>query len=104
MEVSGKLIFMQIPDLAKSETGLKTDGHAGKAAISSAPSIDKVVLSPRAREIEEVKTKLMNMPDMRKDMVSDIRQRINSGTYVLKGDKIAFHMLKESVLNQRISA
>jgi flagellar biosynthesis anti-sigma factor FlgM len=104
MEVSGKGVFEQIPNLVERETGSTTGGNARGAAAASVRSVDKVVLSPQAREIDDAKIKLMNMPDIRKDMVSDIRHRINSGTYVLKGDKIAFHMLKESVLNQRISA
>lgn len=104
MEVSGKVIYLQVPDLAKRDTGPQAGGIARGSATASTGHADKVVLSPRAREIDNAKTKLMNMPDMRKDTVSHIRQRINSGTYVLKGDKIAFHMLKESILNQRISA
>ena len=104
MEVSGKGIFEQMPNLVKRETGIKAGSNERTPARAPARSRDKVVLSPRAREIDDAKIRLMNMPDIRDDMVSDIRHRINSGTYVLQGDKIAFRMLRESVLNQRISA
>ncbi len=104
MEVSGKGVFEQIPNLVKLETGSKTGGSGREAAGAPGRSVDKVYLSPRAREIDDAKTKLENMPDIRADMVNDIRHKISSGTYVVKGDKIAFRMLKESILNQRISA
>ncbi len=104
MEVSEKGVFEQIPNLVKLETGLKTGGNGRQAAGAPGKSVDKVYLSPRAREIDDAKTKLKSMPDIRKDMVNDIRHKISSGTYVVKGDKIAFRMLKESVLNQKILA
>jgi len=104
MEVSEKGVFQQIPNLVKLETGFKPGGNGRETAGAPGKSVDKVYLSPRAREIDDAKTKLKSMPDIRTDMVNDIRHEISSGTYVVKGDKIAFRMLKESVLNQKISA
>jgi len=104
MAGSEKGVFEQIPNLVKLETGSKTGGNGREAAGRPGKSVDKVYLSPRAREIDDAKTKLKSMPDIRTDMVRDIRHKISSGTYVVKGDKIAFRMLKESVLNQKILA
>lgn len=104
MQVTGKGVSGQIPNLAERAAGSKNGGNERGTAGVPARNTDKVVLSPRAREINDAKNRLMNMPDIRSDMVSDIRHRINNGTYVVKGDKIAFRMLKESVLNQSISA
>ena len=104
MEVSGKSDVQQIPNLIKLETGYKAGRNSGGSAADAAWRNDKVVLSPKAREINDAKQKLMNMPDIRQKKVGDIRYQINSGTYVVKGDKVAFQLLKESVLNQRISA
>ena len=104
MEVSEKSAVQQIPNLIKLETGFKAGRVPGGKASDSAWRNDKVVLSPKAREISDAKHKLVNMPDIRQEKVGDIRHRIKSGTYVVKGDKVALHMLKESVLNQRISA
>jgi flagellar biosynthesis anti-sigma factor FlgM len=104
MEVSGKGVFKQLPNLIQLETGLKTEENTGRVAPAAAGTGDKVVLSPRAREIDEAKHKLMNMPDIRADRVNAIRHQIDSGTYMVTGDKIAFRMLQESVLNQRVIA
>lgn len=104
MEVSEKSAVQQIPNLIKLETGFKAGRNPGGSAADAAWRNDKVVLSPKAREINDAKQKLMNMPDIRQQKVGDIRRRIESGTYVVKGDKVALHMLKESVLNQRIIA
>ena len=104
MEVSEKSAVQQIPNLIKLETGFKAGRNPGGSASDSAWRNDKVVLSPKAREINDAKQKLMNMPDIRQQKVGELRHRIESGTYVVKGDKVALHMLKESVLNQCITA
>ena len=104
MEVSEKGGIEQIPILIKNETGVTTGETVAGTAGEPRRSADKVVLSPRAREIHDAKMKLMDIPDIRKDKVSRIRHQIDSGTYLIKGDKIAFRMIKESVLNQRIMA
>ena len=104
MEVSEKGNLTQIPNLVKLETGLKTGGNRRQATGAFESGRDKVYLSPRAREVEAAKQKMMNMPDIRTEIVSDIRKRIYSGTYMVKDDQIAFRMLQESVLNQKIIA
>lgn len=104
MEVTGKSVLRVIPSLAERAAGSNTGGNERGAAGVPARNTDKVVLSPRAREIDDAKNRLLNMPDIRSEKVRDIKHRIDDGTYVVKGDKIAFRMLKESILNQPIKA
>ncbi|MBL0714175.1 MAG: flagellar biosynthesis anti-sigma factor FlgM [Desulfosarcina sp.] len=63
------------------------------------PSVDKVVLSPRARELQEAKTQLDNLPDVNVRRVAQIQLQIEKGTYIIDGGKIAERMLGEMQLN-----
>ena len=60
---------------------------------------DKVVLSPKAREIQEAKKLLNSLPDTREEKVAHLKKQVENGTYQIKGEKIAVKMLKESLLN-----
>lgn len=61
---------------------------------------DKVVLSPRAREIRDAAQQVAGMPAVRENKVHQIRQQISAGTYSVKGDVIAFKMIASSVFSE----
>ena len=102
MEVSEKGSLGQIPNLIGKAAGFKT-GRTPEGA-NQPPRGDKVILSPQAQAVNDAKMKLRDIPDVRRDVVGEIKHRIESGTYLIKGDKIAFRMIRESILNQNITA
>ena len=61
---------------------------------------DKVILSPEAREIQDAKRQLENIPDIRSEKVGEIQRQLESGTYEVKGDQVAVKMITESLINQ----
>ena len=61
---------------------------------------DKVVLSPRAKEIVEAKKIIDSMPDIREEKVAAIKKEIENGTYKVDGKKVALNIIKESILNE----
>ena len=61
---------------------------------------DKVALSPEAKQIQDVKKRLDSLPDVREDKVSEIKEQIEAGTYTIDGEKIAFKMIRESLLGE----
>ena len=61
---------------------------------------DKVVLSPKVKQIEKLKELLGSVSDIDKEKVARIKKRIENGTYRIEGDKIALKMLKESLSNR----
>ena len=61
---------------------------------------DKVVLSPKAREIQEAKKILDSLPDIREDKVVHLKKQIENGTYQIEGEEIAVKMLKESLVDE----
>ena len=61
---------------------------------------DKVALSPMAREIAEAKKAIDSMSDIREEKVAAIKKEIETGTYKIDGMKVAFNMIKESLINE----
>ncbi len=68
---------------------------AGKALSST----DKVVLSPKARELQDARVELAGLPDIDARRVAQIRHQIEKGTYEIDGGLIAERMLGEMQLN-----
>jgi negative regulator of flagellin synthesis FlgM len=62
---------------------------------------DNVVLSPKAREVQEAKKVLNTLPDIREELVARIKNEINEGTYKIEGKKLAAKMIKESLLKDQ---
>ena len=81
----------------------------GKARINGSPEeapkeglTDKVALSPEAKQIQDVKKRLDSLPDVREAKVAEIKGQIEAGTYTIDGEKIAFKMIRESILDGSI--
>ena len=62
-------------------------------------SKNKVVLSPRAREIKDARLRLLVLPDIDARRVAQIRLQIENGTYRIDGSRIAEQMIEEMQLN-----
>ena len=58
-------------------------------------SKDKISLSGKAKEINELKRLISEMPDMRADRVDALRKAIDAGDYNVDATKIAQKMLEE---------
>ncbi|MCP4367532.1 MAG: flagellar biosynthesis anti-sigma factor FlgM [Deltaproteobacteria bacterium] len=61
---------------------------------------DKVVLSSKAKEVQEATKLIKELPDIREDKVAKLKEQVDQGTYRINGKKIAFKMLKESILDE----
>ncbi len=100
MEISGKppLFSLQTPNLYKDDA-LPVDVTA-----SGRPSIenDTVDLSVNTNEIHKMVRKVNEMPDVRRDRIEALKQRISSGTYRIKSEKIASQLIGETLENNTI--
>ena len=66
------------------------------AAIGGPDTAATVELSPRSRELHEALVKAKAAPDVREQVVEQIRQRLDAGTYVVDPSSIA-----QSILDRR---
>jgi negative regulator of flagellin synthesis FlgM len=78
------------------KTTRKDDVQAKKGAEKSGVA-DKVDISSRTKEIEELKQVINQLPDIRADKVKAIRNAIEEGTYKVDSLKIAGKILDELV-------
>lgn len=56
---------------------------------------DQLMLSSAGREIQTAKQAVKNSPDIRKDLVDSIKERINNGTYEVDIDDFAGKLLEK---------
>ena len=61
---------------------------------------DTVVLSDTAKAVQEAKTQLDSVPDVRKDKVAELREQIENGTYEVDSEKLAEKMITDSIINE----
>lgn len=64
-------------------------------AAGPAASRDQVTLSPAAREFQALLDKLAQLPDVRPETVSRLRQAIADGTYDVPAERVAEALLRE---------
>jgi len=106
MKITGQNPFVKLELFIKNiKKGDKTkiEGLAEQATKGDAREIskeDNVILSPKAREIQEAKKLLNALPDIRDEKVAQIKKQIENGTYQIDGERIATRMVKDSLLNE----
>ena len=73
--------------------------NTSEKAEKNVAKTDTVNISDAAKEIQEVRKDLDNIPDVRADKVEQLKNQIENGTYEIKSEEIAEKMLKDSLLN-----
>ena len=68
-----------------------------------AAPVDKVVLSPKAREIQEARKLLDEIPDTDEPKVAQIRLQLETGAYKIDGSQIAERMMRDMTLNNSVN-
>lgn len=82
----------------KTKDAAGAQDRAATPTGKSAP-VDKVVLSPKAREILEARKLLDEVPDVNEPKVNELRLEVETGVYQIDGSRIAERMLREMTLN-----
>ncbi len=80
----------------KSEIPVKAE-REGNAVAS-----DNVRLSAKARELQESRKAMEATPELRKEKVEELKDRIASGSYNVKGEEIADAIIKASLVDKTI--
>ena len=80
----------------------KNNGEsAAEKADNTAAKTDTVVISDAAKRIQEARAQLDEIPDVREDIVADLRKQIQNGTYKINAEKTAEKLLKEHLFNDQ---
>ena len=88
-QVSGKELFNRINDLGKNQEAEK------KADTQDTGTKDKISLSARTKEIDELRALIRDLPDIRTDRVEEIKKAVDAGSYNIDSLKVAEKVLEE---------
>jgi flagellar biosynthesis anti-sigma factor FlgM len=94
MEISGK-----IPPLSKTSYAQPSAKPVEKIKATPMAQGDRVVLSPKARELQAAREALSKMEPMDHEKIARIKAQIAAGTYKVDAAKIATKMIEESLLD-----
>lgn len=102
MEINSKTIQANVSQYVKQVDSPQKTAPAEQHQAPPSPQGDTVALSDEAKALQRTEKALTDVPDVREDKVAAIRKQLAQGTYRVDGQKIAFNMLKESILNEKI--
>jgi negative regulator of flagellin synthesis FlgM len=84
--------------------GVQKEGDAKKTPVRKDSADFNVNLSERAKDMQEARTKAMdiarNTPDVREDRVADLKKRIETGEYKANAEHIADGMMREAIRDE----
>jgi len=100
MKITDNNSSLNIRNYASNIKDNKKIDNLAKQGSPQTVKEDKVVLSPKAKEVQEATKLIKELPDIREDKVAKLKEQVDQGTYRIDGKKIAFKMLKESILDE----
>lgn len=89
------MIRMRIDLVSRVYNAYETQRVNTAYKVNQVKAKDELSLSTEAQEFAKVKKLLTDVPDIREDKVSRIKQQIESGTYNVKAEEVAGKMLSE---------
>jgi negative regulator of flagellin synthesis FlgM len=93
-------LYAQNTDVSRSAATTAAVQPAGKAhQRTHAQSTDSVTLSDSARSLSTARMAVQNAPDIRHQMVANIKQQLSDGTYQVSSRALASKMLDASARN-----
>ncbi|MFH1984303.1 MAG: flagellar biosynthesis anti-sigma factor FlgM [Pseudomonadota bacterium] len=102
MEITSKNINANVSQYVKQVEKPQQVAPMEQHQTPPRPKGDTVELSEEAKSLQRTEKALADVPDVREDKVAAIRNQLAQGTYRVDGQKIAFNMLKESILNEKV--
>lgn len=80
--------YIQMQQLYPAKNTAKTTGNKPVSSFS-----DKLQISSKGKDISVAKQALASTPDIREDLVSSIKERVQNGTYEVSGEAFADKVL-----------
>lgn len=76
-----------------------TKNETDKQVGAQSAVTEKISLSIKAKDIQQIKQLLDQTPDIREEKVLELKNRIDSGNYKINPEKIAEKMVGESLID-----
>ena len=100
MQVNDSNVHINFEAYAQKSREANVNQEAKATPSGPEAPVDKVVLSPKAREIQDARKQLETLPDVDGNKVEALRVSVEKGVYEIDGSQIAERMLREMALNQ----
>ncbi len=68
--------------------------------VPGAGSADGISLSDRARDVVKITRALEEVPEIREDLVADIKERIEAGTYDISAEDVAEKIMGRALIDE----
>ncbi len=99
IENNGKV---QVLDHLVKSANAKSPKQGAVGQKETGEIVDKVELSARKTEIEQLKEKIKAAPATRQDKIDSIKQAIENKTYNVSGEDVARSVLKNQILDEAL--
>jgi negative regulator of flagellin synthesis FlgM len=83
----------------QSSGPVKNEGDKSVGSGSTAVAVEKVDLSAKAKDFQRIRQILDQTPDVRQDKVAGLKDRIESGKYVVDSEGVAAKMIGEHLID-----
>jgi negative regulator of flagellin synthesis FlgM len=100
MEITGKKTLAEYHSYIRQIQQKNRLDSNQSADRKSTVQQDVVALSPEAKKLQEVQQLVKSIPEVREAKIAEVRDQIQNGTYRVEGKKIAFNLIKESLINE----
>ena len=78
----------------------KVQGARGAGKAGSVRASDELHLSDEATEMQYVKERVSNLPDMRTNLVKQFKRQVEAGSYEVKGSEVVDSMFASALQGQ----
>jgi flagellar biosynthesis anti-sigma factor FlgM len=99
MKIEGKSAFVRMEALFGKAKAQRNSNPLSGSGAQNGPYTDKVVLSPQARELQEIRQKFNTLPDVREQQIAAISRQIQGGQYQRSSEQAALGLIRETLFN-----
>ena len=100
MEIGGKIPPIKIDAYINNAKEKNKIADALSKNAKPGSNLDKVEFSQTVKNVKEAREQLESIPDVREEKVKEIKTQIEEGTYQVDGKKIAFNMIRASLIDE----
>ena len=100
MKITGKPPLINLEAYIKNGKDKRVNEASNAEGGKEILKTDKVILSPKAKEIQQAKLLLSSFAEVREEKVAQIKKEIENGTYQVESQKLAEKLLKDHLLDE----
>ncbi len=78
--------------------GTKTESAGSSQTVAGE---GRVSISSRATEFQKIKSNLLDVPEVREEIVGELKEKIDSGSYHVKKEEVAEGIIKAAIRDKK---